>query len=59
MDSIKVGMKDTILLGKKYQLTSYDVYYLNLCLHHDLPIATLDKKLENGFSPSGCTIFNP
>ena len=59
VDSLELTMKDTILLSQKYQLTAYDASYLNLCLYHDIPIATLDKKLKKAALSSGSSIFQP
>jgi predicted nucleic acid-binding protein len=55
----ELTMKDTILLSQKYQLTAYDASYLNMCLYHDIPMATLDKKLEKAALSSGSSIFQP
>lgn len=60
VDSLDLTMKDTtILLSQKYQLTAYDASYLNLCLYHDIPMATLDKKLKKVVLSSGSSIFQP
>ena len=58
-DSAYASIKGTFLLGQRYQLTSYDASYLNLCLNHDIPLATLDKKLEKALIQSGGSVFNP
>lgn len=59
VDSSELTMKDTILLSQKYQLTAYDASYLNMCLYHNIPMATLDKKLEKAALSSGSNIFQP
>ena len=50
-------MRDLVILSQKYQLTSYDCYYLDLALAKGLPIATIDKQLHNVVLDSGCGVY--
>lgn len=54
-----ISMNDIILLSQKYQLTSYDAVYLNICLDNDIPLATTDKQLEKAVLNSGGKIYTP
>ncbi len=60
--SIETDCEDTtkralIGLSMEYDLTAYDVCYLNLCLTRNLPLATLDKKLANALLDAGGRIY--
>ena len=37
---------ETFYLARKYSLTFYDAAYLELALRRNIPLATLDKRLE-------------
>lgn len=50
---------DLVMLSQKYQLTSYDGCYLNLCLQYNLPLATMDKKLISALQSAGGKIYQP
>lgn len=50
---------DLVMLSQKYQLTSYDGYYLSLCLQYNLPLATMDKKLISALQSAGGKIYQP
>ena len=54
-----ISIVDLIMLSQRYQLTSYDGCYLNLCLQHNLPLATLDKKLITAVETAGGKIYQP
>lgn len=54
-----ISVVDLIMLSQRYQLTSYDGCYLNLCLQHNLPLATLDKKLITAVQTAGGKIYQP
>lgn len=58
-DETNVTMVDLVMLSQKYQLTSYDGCYLNLCLQYNLPLATLDKKLISAVQEAGGKIYQP
>lgn len=41
-----ISWGDAIDLAEKHRLTLYDATYLELALRHRLPLATLDKNLQ-------------
>lgn len=45
-------------LAEETQLTIYDATYLELALHHDLPIATLDQDLKKTAKKLNIELFN-
>jgi prevent-host-death family protein len=44
--STEESLKETLLLARKYELTTYDFSYIELAKRRDLPLATLDTKLR-------------
>ncbi len=58
-DKSDATIVDLVMLSQKYQLTSYDGCYLNLCLQHNLPLATLDKKLISAVQAAGGKTYQP
>jgi predicted nucleic acid-binding protein len=40
------SFKETLLLARKYELTTYDSSYIELAKRRELPLATLDTKLR-------------
>lgn len=52
------GQSDSILnIARNYQLSAYDAAYLNLAIKHDVPLATLDKKLLSSAKACGVVIY--
>lgn len=51
--------RETIELGRTYNLSAYDASYLELASRHDIPIATLDAKLKAAAVALGVAPFNP
>ncbi len=45
--SIEESLKDTLLLSRKYELTTYDASYIELAQRRKIPLATLDTKLRH------------
>ncbi len=58
-DTTSTSMSDLVLLGRIHQLTSYDTCYLHLALSLGLPIATLDKKLQEAAQQAGAGLYQP
>ena len=44
-------------LGEEYSLSAYDAAYLEVCLRHEIPLATLNNRLRHAVSASGAGIF--
>lgn len=44
-------------LARSYQLSSYDAAYLHLAMKHDIPLASLDKKLLSCAKACGVKIY--
>jgi predicted nucleic acid-binding protein len=51
------ALTDTLQLARRYNLSSYDASYLELALRKGLPLATLDKQLQDAVSFSGLKPF--
>ena len=48
--SMEVSLDETLMLAKKYELTTYDASYLELAKRREMPLATLDNKLRKACS---------
>ena len=46
LDTIDPAIDDLLPISRKYQLTVYDASYLALALRRQLPLATLDKRMQ-------------
>lgn len=49
----------TFALAQRYKLTIYDAAYMELAERHDVPLATLDKRLAKAAVEHGLTLFHP
>lgn len=50
---------DTINLARQHGLSEYDAAYLELALREDLPLATLDARLEAAATAVGVARYRP
>ncbi len=48
---------DVLALARRHGLSSYDASYLELALHYQLPLATLDKKLAAAAMAQGVNVL--
>ena len=46
VDEAPQDVKDILMLSRTYNLSSYDAAYLDLATKEQLPLVTLDKKLQ-------------
>jgi predicted nucleic acid-binding protein len=53
------ALTDTLDLGRRHRLSSYDASYLELALRSGLPIATLDDDLLRATRKAGTRRFDP
>ena len=44
--STEESLNETMILARKYELTTYDASYIELAKRRDMPLATLDTKLR-------------
>ena len=51
--SSRIAFREIRPLARKHGLTGYDATYLELAIREDLPIATLDKNLQQAAKRSG------
>jgi len=49
---------DTLDLARRYVLSAYDAAYLELALRNDIPLATLDAKLEAAARLAGVVVID-
>ena len=54
-----VTKQHLLTLSCAYDMTAYDACYLDLCMTHNLPLATLDKKLAQSLIASGGRLYAP
>jgi predicted nucleic acid-binding protein len=52
-------LKDILGLAREQGLSSYDASYLNLAMKTNLPLATLDKKMQEAAKSVKVDIFEP
>ena len=52
-------LTDVLPLARENGLSAYDAAYLDLCVRHSAPLATLDNKLEDAAKRAGVQIFHP
>ncbi len=57
--SIGDYLTDVLPLARENSLSAYDVAYLELCVRHSAPLATLDSKLERAAKRASVPIFAP
>lgn len=57
-DNDSVSMGDLVLIGKTHQLTAYDACYLHMAISLGLPLATVDKRLEEAAKQAGVSIYH-
>ncbi len=50
---------DIVPLARTYQLSAYDVAYLELAIRRGLPLACLDGKLKTAAAAAGVVLFSP
>lgn len=55
--SQRISCERTFAVAQKLHLTSYDAAYLELAERLDLPLATLDKKLQHAAQKSGVKLL--
>jgi predicted nucleic acid-binding protein len=53
-----ISMKRIIGLAHKFLLTAYDAQYLDTAMTQDLPLATLDRKLEHAAERAGVPLVS-
>ena len=51
------ALSDTLQLARRYKLSAYDASYLELALRSGIPLATLDKDLQNAAKKAGVKKF--
>jgi predicted nucleic acid-binding protein len=58
-DSQTVGehIGNVLPLAREYGLSAYDAAYLELSIRHEVPLATLDGKLQKAAQNAGVTVF--
>lgn len=59
VDETPQDFKDILLLSRAYSLSSYDAAYLDLAAREQIPLATLDKKLETAANAACIPLLNP
>jgi predicted nucleic acid-binding protein len=52
-----ITRQNLVALSMEYDLTGYDACYLNLCMTHNLSLATLDKKLSSALIAAGGKLY--
>ncbi|HET9784818.1 MAG TPA: type II toxin-antitoxin system VapC family toxin [Terriglobales bacterium] len=52
----EVALEDTVHLADRYRLTAYDAAYLELALRRRLPLATLDRRLQEAARSAGVRV---
>jgi predicted nucleic acid-binding protein len=50
------ALADTVTLAEHYRLTAYDASYLELALRRRLPLATLDRQLQQAARAAGVQV---
>ncbi len=53
-----MSMGDLLLIGRSHQLTAYHFCYLHMAISLGLPLATLDKRLEEAAKKAGVSIYH-
>ena len=51
--------RETAVLARKHNLTSYDASYLELALRRKLPLASLDTRLNDAAKAAGVPLYTP
>lgn len=51
------SLADTLQIARRYRLSAYDASYLELAMRAGLPLATLDRDLQNAASKAGLKRF--
>jgi predicted nucleic acid-binding protein len=51
-------ISEVLPVAREYSLTAYDAAYLELCMRHSAPLATLDAKLQRAAERAGVEIFS-
>ncbi len=57
--SVGECITDVLPLARENGLSAYDGAYLELCVRHSAPLATLDSRLENAAKRESVRIFAP
>ena len=57
--SIRDALGGILPLARAYNLTAYDAAYLDVCIRHGAPIATLDSDLRKAAKLRGVELFQP
>ncbi len=59
-DSQSVGdhIGTVLPLARVYGLSAYDAAYLELSIRYEVPLATLDRKLQKAAQAAGVTVFS-
>ena len=52
----ELALANTVLLAERYRLTAYDAAYLELALRRRLPLATLDRQLQEAARTAGVRV---
>jgi predicted nucleic acid-binding protein len=50
------ALADTVTLAEHYRLTAYDAAFLELALRRRLPLATLDRQLQQAARAAGVQV---
>lgn len=51
------AFRPPLTLGRKHEISAYDASYLDLAVTRDLPLATLDRRLESVASERNVEVF--
>ena len=57
VDSNLKSVREAYTLARKYQLSAYDGFYLQLAIDAGLPLATLDKGLRTAAAKAGVALL--
>ena len=55
--SVTDTISNVLPLGRQYDLSAYDLAYVDVALRHQLPLATLDAALQRAARTAGIKIF--
>jgi len=55
--STEESRNETLILARKYELTTYDASYIELAKRRDMPLATLDTKLRKACLSAKITLL--
>lgn len=57
--SDSVAFSDTIHLARHHDLSAYDACYLELAIRRNIPLATLDKRMQSAAKEANVELFRP